>query len=255
MIDERGPQVPTGITPVQAEALRKLACQRTQARFDRMRPPDVPFDSRTPEKAAYRKAWELLYEEALHPSPELRQAVSALAVARAVARRDGAPLPEVPAVLALAPLVPLRLSLEQTLPLPPPLGRPATHHEQPRSPASTYPPNVPSPPRAGRTRVPQRVPAAFAAVMLLVAIGYLPSGYYEALRWVVCAAGILTAVACDRSKHPAGATLLFVIVAMLWNPLIPVYLERSIWLPLDILGAALFFWGATFAYQTTDSGT
>lgn len=90
------------------------------------------------------------------------------------------------------------------------------------------------------------VPAAVAAVMLMVAVGYQPSGYYDWLRWVVFVSAIATAVISDRGGRSPVVTLVFIVIALVWNPLIPVYLSRGVWLPLDLLAAGFMAWGATF---------
>ena len=81
--------------------------------------------------------------------------------------------------------------------------------------------------------------AVIAAVMLLIALAKLPYGYYKLLRWVTCAAAVVVAL----SAHAWGKTWVavpFGLIALLFNPLIPIHLSREIWRPIDIGAAALF---------------
>jgi hypothetical protein len=87
------------------------------------------------------------------------------------------------------------------------------------------------------------IPAIAAAMLLFVALGRHPYGYYTFLRWAICAAGIVVAWVAWHSLAQ-WITWPFVAIAILFNPLVPVYLQRSTWRPIDIL-CGLAFLGAT----------
>jgi hypothetical protein len=81
--------------------------------------------------------------------------------------------------------------------------------------------------------------------MLISALDRHPYSYYTLLRWVVCGvAAYVTYVAFQTEKAP-GAWL-FGIMALLFNPIIPVHLSRATWQPIDVLSAIIFiasvFW-------------
>lgn len=76
------------------------------------------------------------------------------------------------------------------------------------------------------------------AGMLLVALLHLPYGYYTLLRLVVCLAAAIIAYQ-SWPKH-APWSVAFAIVALLFNPLIIVALDRETWAPIDAAVAALF---------------
>jgi hypothetical protein len=59
--------------------------------------------------------------------------------------------------------------------------------------------------------------------------------FYTLLRWVCCAAFAYSAVAAFRMKRVSW-TWIFGILAALFNPIAPVYLQRSTWQIID--------WGA-----------
>lgn len=90
---------------------------------------------------------------------------------------------------------------------------------------------------------PHAIPAVAAALLLFLALGQHPYGYYTFLRWAVCVAAIVVALVAWRSEAQ-WATWLFAGVAILFNPFAPVYLQRSTWRPIDIV-CALAFLGST----------
>lgn len=86
---------------------------------------------------------------------------------------------------------------------------------------------------------PHLVPAVIAAIMLLLALAPWPYGYYQLLRFVVCgAAGYVAVIAYNWQKM--WAVWLFGLVAVLFNPLIPIHLTRELWQPIDVICGILF---------------
>ena len=86
---------------------------------------------------------------------------------------------------------------------------------------------------------PLLMPAAIAALMLFGALGDWPYGYYQLLRFVVCGVGGYTAfVAYEWQK--LWATWLFALIAVLFNPLIPIHLPREVWQLIDVTCIFLF---------------
>ena len=79
------------------------------------------------------------------------------------------------------------------------------------------------------------------AVLLVIAVARLPYGYYTFTRIVVCGAAILIAVIGlkDRSVFPVWS-IPMAVIAVLFNPLLPIHLVRATWFYLD-LGAAIVF--------------
>jgi hypothetical protein len=87
------------------------------------------------------------------------------------------------------------------------------------------------------------------AGMLLVALAPLPYGYYTLLRFVVCVAAAFLAWKHYASAHGIGAwTVGLGLMAILFNPLVPVYLSRGAWAPIDI-GAAIVFGAHYYAVR------
>src|SRR5262245_65194187 len=79
------------------------------------------------------------------------------------------------------------------------------------------------------------------AAMLVLAVGPWPYGYYMLLRVVVFATGLLlAALTYQRMKQFTIWIGLFLIVAIVFNPIVPLHLTRGAWSALDLVGAALF---------------
>jgi hypothetical protein len=76
-------------------------------------------------------------------------------------------------------------------------------------------------------------------LLLFLALGQHPYGYYTFLRWAVSIAAIVVAWVAWHSAVQ-WATWAFVGIAILFNPLAPVYLQRSTWRPIDILCGLAF---------------
>ena len=102
----------------------------------------------------------------------------------------------------------------------------------------------------GLTTAPVAVPALAAALLLLIALGDQPYGYYTFLRWAVCVAAVVVAWIAWESDSE-WATWPFVAIAILFNPLVPIYLQRSTWRPIDV-GCAIAFALATSLVRRAD---
>lgn len=79
---------------------------------------------------------------------------------------------------------------------------------------------------------------ALAAVMLILAIFALPYGYYTLLRWVVAAISIYVAIALGEAKD--SKLWIFVGLAILFNPIVPIYRTKPFWVVADLISAGLF---------------
>lgn len=78
-----------------------------------------------------------------------------------------------------------------------------------------------------------------ASAMLFVALTDLPYGYYTLLRIAVTVAAVWSAWAfCARVR--TGWAVAFGVVALVFNPIIPVYLDRETWTVIDVGAGALF---------------
>jgi len=93
------------------------------------------------------------------------------------------------------------------------------------------------------------VAAKVVAIVLLgtAATGGHTYGFYTLLRWVVCP--VCAYAALDAlGKEKAGWVWILSVLAMLFNPVLPVHLGREIWQPVDLVAAGL----VTFSIFTVD---
>jgi hypothetical protein len=74
--------------------------------------------------------------------------------------------------------------------------------------------------------------------LLFLGIAPLPYGYYSLLRLVACATLALSAVVAHRRRARTLPTV-FGILAVAFNPVIPVFLPREIWAVIDVGTAIL----------------
>lgn len=78
--------------------------------------------------------------------------------------------------------------------------------------------------------------------MLLLALLPLPYGYYNLLRLVVSATtGYLAYEEYERRGRMNVWTVGFTPMAILFNPMVPITLDRSMWAPIDVVAACLLF--------------
>ena len=89
-----------------------------------------------------------------------------------------------------------------------------------------------------------------AAIMLLLALVDWPYGYYQILRLVVCGAGGYIAYTAYEMKK-MWAVWLFGFIAVLFNPLFPIHLDRELWAVIDVICGILFLMVA-FLIKNTD---
>jgi hypothetical protein len=77
-----------------------------------------------------------------------------------------------------------------------------------------------------------------AAVLLLVALLPLPYGYYTFLRIVVCGTAGYGAYLFAEDGRMQW-TIALGLLAVLFNPIIPIYLDRTTWAILDLAAAVV----------------
>lgn len=99
--------------------------------------------------------------------------------------------------------------------------------------------------------------AIVASVLLFLAIGRHPYGYFTTLRWITCA------VSCYGAYLFYKLDVIYIVIplgvtAILFNPLIPIYLNRSTWHVIDVIsGCFLLFtlvviWRPKYILKTTN---
>ncbi len=85
-------------------------------------------------------------------------------------------------------------------------------------------------------------------ILTIIASGFLfvalfdglPYGYFTFLRFVVCCVAIYLAYKIYQDKNDSLMVWLFGGIAILFNPIIPIYLQRGQWIIIDLL-VGIFF--------------
>ncbi len=77
-----------------------------------------------------------------------------------------------------------------------------------------------------------------AVGMLFAAVARWPYGFYTLLRWTVSLVAIYGAFRAFETGRKAWMWV-FVVMAVLFNPLAPAHLARSTWAPVDIAAAVV----------------
>lgn len=78
------------------------------------------------------------------------------------------------------------------------------------------------------------------AGLLLLAIAEMPIGYYTLLRIVVTIGAILVIIS-DYEEGINAWVIIFGLIAVMFNPIIPIYLhDKELWVMIDIIVAVIF---------------
>jgi hypothetical protein len=95
----------------------------------------------------------------------------------------------------------------------------------------------------------QRLWVVIPATMLLLAPTRMPYGYYQLLRMVVCLAGCIIAISNSAEKGRLTVwACIFAVIALAFNPLLPIRLERQTWAYVDWIAGAMFIAFAVSAF-------
>jgi len=88
------------------------------------------------------------------------------------------------------------------------------------------------------------------SAMLLLAIADLPYGYYTILRIIVTIVAGITAFIASEQDNEIWM-ILFGAIAILFNPIIPIYLDKDTWVVIDVI-VAILFGLSTFTVKAED---
>ena len=87
----------------------------------------------------------------------------------------------------------------------------------------------------------KNIASGISIIMLLLAIPtFWPYGYYILLRWVIAISALLSLWVAYNFKRTFWLFLMG-IIALLFNPIAPVYLDKGTWVIIDIVVAITFF--------------
>ena len=91
-----------------------------------------------------------------------------------------------------------------------------------------------------------KIVSIIAIVLLLLGIptGW-PYGYYIFLRWVITLSAVFIAYQAYKLEKDSWIYI-FAGIAILFNPIAPIYLDKSVWVLIDMISSVLF---ATFGFS------
>ena len=86
----------------------------------------------------------------------------------------------------------------------------------------------------------KNIVSVISIIMLILAIPtFWAYGYYVLLRWVVTISAVFLLSLAYESKKTFWLFLMG-MVAILFNPIIPVYLDKETWVVIDFIVAIIF---------------
>lgn len=90
-----------------------------------------------------------------------------------------------------------------------------------------------------------------SAILLFVAIAKLPSEYYLFLRIAVFVAALLALYEEFSEKGFSAWVILFVVIGLIFNPIMPIYLyDKGLWISIDLVSGIVFLLFAFSQYFT-----
>jgi hypothetical protein len=82
-----------------------------------------------------------------------------------------------------------------------------------------------------------------AILLLLVTFVNFPYGFYTFLRLIVSiSSGFIIYLDYKEEKRITTSVIIFTIICLLFNPIIPVHLTKSQWIPIDIITSIIFIY-------------
>ncbi|NQT79222.1 MAG: hypothetical protein HQ555_02365 [Candidatus Aminicenantes bacterium] len=105
-----------------------------------------------------------------------------------------------------------------------------------------------------RKKKPILLPSIIVAIFLLIAVMPIKEySYYILIRWIVCLAAIYIAY-CSYEAEKIYWIWIMGVVALIFNPIIPLNLGKGIWTIIDVI-TALVFVVTIFIFRNRKSNT
>jgi hypothetical protein len=79
--------------------------------------------------------------------------------------------------------------------------------------------------------------------LLLIAILSLPYFYYQLMRWAICGSAAYIAYQYYKEKGCSFLTVLFIVIAIVYNPIEPIHLFKEAWIVINIITVIIFIYG------------
>lgn len=98
-------------------------------------------------------------------------------------------------------------------------------------------------------KYPTLIPSLTISIMLFLAIPTLfPYPYYSLLRWTVFIGSLYISFKAYENDRPVLLPF-FITIAILFNPLIPIYLSKDTWVIIDLIVGIIFLVSVAFIKQ------
>lgn len=85
-----------------------------------------------------------------------------------------------------------------------------------------------------------KIPYLLVIALSLIALAPMPYGYYKLLKILVMGCATLTAYLKHQGHDKGFMFWLCVFIAILFNPIIPIHLNREVWMILNVVTAISF---------------
>lgn len=82
--------------------------------------------------------------------------------------------------------------------------------------------------------------STLSGILLIIAIFSFPYGYYQFLRCMVFVTAVLNILWSSKNKASEGVVTM-IIVAIVFNPIAPIYFDKNIWIVIDFITAIIMF--------------
>ena len=82
-----------------------------------------------------------------------------------------------------------------------------------------------------------------AVLLFLAPLMELPYGFYTFLRIIILiSSAYMIFVVYMHKKKIDLIAMLFIIILILYNPIIPIHLSREIWTPINFMTSGVYIW-------------
>jgi len=79
--------------------------------------------------------------------------------------------------------------------------------------------------------------------LLLIALLSMPYYYYQLIRWCICGSAAYIAYLHYKEKGCDLLTVLFIAIAIVYNPIEPIHLFKEAWIVINIITVIVFLYG------------
>ena len=95
-----------------------------------------------------------------------------------------------------------------------------------------------------------------AALLIIAPLVSFPYGFYTLLRLIVSVtAGFIIYYSYKGAKGINEITVIFSLILILYNPIIPVHLNREIWMPINFVTSGIYIYGFYKIKKTLNNET